>query len=177
MGNAIISLICVAMVLVAVLTLTDSSFYSVDVISGSWKEMEERTGDVSRTEISNVDESTCDGANVEVTLKNDGQVTLAGFDEWDVVLEHYSGDGTDYNVNWLTYNSGVLGNNEWNIEGIYLDASAPTSEIYEPDFFNPGEEMKISMKLNPVVASETTNRATISTPTGITAEVMFAGPP
>ena len=176
MSNAIVGMFFLAIMLVAMVTMAGTGFYSMDTITQSWKDMEDRTGDTSRTDISNLAENSCDGANVTITLKNDGEIPLTDFVEWDVVVQYYA-SGSDYIVKYLAYDSTAPpGDNEWTVEGIYLDASGSTAEVYEPNLFNPGEEMKISIKLNPAVANGTTNMVTVSTPTGVTAEVMFDGP-
>ena len=176
MGNALVCLMCVVIIVVGVMTLMDGSFRSVDIISSGHKAMEANTGDISRTDISNLNENTVGGggADVTITIKNKGEVSLLDFSKWDAIIQYYS-SGPTLNVRRLTYVASGLGNNQWTVEGIYIDASASTAEVYEQDIFNPGEEMKMQLKLSPVVAASTTNRVTVSTPTGVTAEVQFAG--
>ena len=51
MENALVALICIALLLIGGLAIAHSAFSSVDMISTSWKEMEARSGEISRTEI------------------------------------------------------------------------------------------------------------------------------
>lgn len=153
--------------LVGILLLAQSSFSSIDAVSSSWKEMGERAGEIRRTELSVVNATTQDGgALVDITLGNEGQKALDSYALWDVIMQYYDGGGS-YHIQWLPYIEGAPGNNEWTVEGIYLDASGGTPEVFEPGMLNPGEEMVVRIRLEPSVGSNTTNWAVISTFNGI----------
>jgi len=47
------------------------------------------------------------------------------------------------------------------------------SEIYEPHILDPGEDMRIVIKLSPAVSENTTNLATVVTPNGAKSEITF----
>ena len=51
MGNALVSLICFAVILIAVMTLSHTTLSSADLLSQSWKDMEAKTGEIARTDI------------------------------------------------------------------------------------------------------------------------------
>lgn len=173
METAIVSVIIITVVLVGVLTVSYSYFSSQDAILTSWREMDERLGERVRTRISPIGAETISANKVEVTLKNEGETQLSDFDQWDVIVEYYEAGG-GHIIEWLAYTEAApLGNNEWTVEGIYLDASQATPEAYEPGIFNPEEEMVIQMEVSPPVGASTTNWATTATPNGISASTIF----
>jgi len=126
--------------------------------------MEER----ARTDLSPVDAQTTDGgAYVEVTLRNDGDTRLADFDQWDVILEYDGSDALHY-IEWCPYvEPGLFGlwQNKWTH---YF-----SSDVFDPDILNPGEEVMIRISVDPLVKGNTTKQATIATPNGITASTVF----
>ena len=171
MENAIIAVISIAIILGGTLSLMLASIPSIDTLSTSWKEMTQQVGDMRRTEIATDNYTVSDaGARVDLTIRNDGEVSLGDFDSWDVIIKHYSDNGS-YSVAWLPYtSSNPPGNNEWTVDGIYFNGSA---ETIEPNILNPGEDAKILMQLNPSVGENTTNCVTISTPNGVDSRVIF----
>ena len=166
METAITGLIVITVLLLAILTLSYSFLSSQDAILESWREMEERLGERGRTDISPLEARTYDpGSTVEIILRNEGNTKLADFDQWDVILQYQSGD-----VQWYPNGSGA---NTWGVNGIYLDASEGTGEIFDKNILNPGEEMVIWVSVSPAVGSPTINTATIATPNGISASTFF----
>ena len=47
------------------------------------------------------------------------------------------------------------------------------SEIYGPNILDPGEDMRIVIKLSPAATENTTNLATVVTPNGAKSELAF----
>ena len=170
MENAVIAMISLAIILGGTLTLTLSSLPSIDTLSTSWKEMTQQAGEMRRTEIITDNWTVSDGgARVEITVRNDGEVSLGNFDSWDIIVKYDSDNGTY--AKWLLYtSSNPPEDNKWTVEGIYFNGG---DETIEPNILNPGEEMDILMQLDPAVAVDTTNRATISTPQGVTTQLIF----
>ena len=171
METAITGLIVITVLLLAILTLSHSFLSSQDAILQSWQEMEERVGERARTDISTLGATTDPvlGNTVEVTLRNEGDTKLADFDQWDVILQYIDSDSDDH-TEWYPYGAGA---NTWGVEGIYLDASEGTGEIFDLDILNPGEEMVIQIWVSPTVGAPTTNLATVVTPNGISASTVF----
>jgi hypothetical protein len=166
MENIIITLVCIAVLIMGAAMIAMQLFNSVDMLSYAWKECEATAGEMRCTNISAVSSNTtAPGTQASLVIKNDGKIDLAHFDKWDVIVKYQSGV-----VQRLPYTSATPG---WTVGGIYMN-SLP--EIYEPNIFNPNETMKLVLKLSPPVASKTINLATISTPNGVGAEVIF-GPP
>lgn len=164
-------MMALALILVGMLTLASGSISSVDMLSGSWKDMEQRMTDRSRTEIDCTDWSvTGGGADLHLTVQNNGQVALGQFDRWDIILQYHGDSG--YYVKWLPYNASSPGDNEWTVEGIYFEGEA---ETIEPGRLNTGEEAELLARLDPTVGANTTNMAVVSTANGVTCEEVFRG--
>jgi hypothetical protein len=86
------------------------------------------------------------------------------------VLAQYFGEtGTRYDK-WIPYTPGALASDTWT-------TGAFTDDIFEPGILNPGEQMEIIVRVNPVVGAGTTNKAVLSSEFGVTVQTMFAGPP
>lgn len=130
--------------------------------------MESRLSEQVRTDLSPTDATTIGGGGiVNVTIANDGDVKLADFDRWDVIVE-YEGTATGRQVAWLPY-QGSAGS-RWMVSGIY---AAGRPEAFEPNVLNPGEELVMQLWLSPTVALTSTNRVTVVTPNGISASTIF----
>ena len=174
MESAIVALICIALVVVGGMTLSQGFLSSMDTSSAGLEEMSERAGEIMRTELSPLGAVQPSANSLEVTLENSGQTKLSDFESWDVIVQYYDGNGT-YHVEWLPYAAGTPGNNQWTDEGIYLDAGTETPEAFEPGIVNPMEELVIEARMNPPVGEDTTNLIVITTPNGIPASVSFSG--
>ena len=173
MTHAIISLLSIAMILAGTLALAGTSCSAMDLVSSSWQDMAESTGQMARTRISSGDrEIDAQGLNVRVTLKNTGWVPVADFSRWDVIVQYY-GTTTPYFIKRLAFTEGVPGDDQWRVEEIFEDAQAGKPEVFQPGILDPGEEIKIHMKLNPNVGAQTTNWVTIATSGGIGVSVYF----
>lgn len=173
MENAIVSLICITLILVGTVTMTMSSFSSVDMISGSWKQMEDQAQEMRQTEIACVSllvPGEYGGSRVAITIRNEGGASLSDFNRWDVIVQYEVG-----NVEWLPFYPHDTSPG-WTVDGIFFSGSP---EVFEPDILNPGEEMLLILNLDPSVGEGTTNRVMISTPSGVAAEIIFQreGPP
>ncbi|MCR4406674.1 MAG: flagellin [Anaerolineae bacterium] len=169
MDTAITALIIITLLILVVLTLSEQYLLAQDIISESWQRMEARMDEQARTDLTPVGATTLSGGSVvEVTLRNDGTTKLADFDQWDVILQYRGIDG-GYYATWYPYG---LGQNEWSVYDIFLDAPT-TPEVFEPDILNPGEEVVIWVSVAPAVGEGTTNLATVVTPNGISASIHF----
>lgn len=170
METAIVSLICIALVVVGGMTMSQGFLTSADTTSVALEELGTRDEEIMRTELSpQTANTTGGGTTLAVRLENTGQTKLADFSKWDVIVQYYDAD-TNYYTVWLPYNSGTPGDNEWTVEGIYLNEAA---EAFEPDILNPGETLELEAKLDPPVGAGTTNLVVTSTPNGIPALIAF----
>jgi hypothetical protein len=181
METAIVSIVCIALILIGGMTMSQGFLTSVDTTSTGLEEMAVRDEKILRTELSPVTaNASLSGSRLYLTLANSGQTKLADYDMWDVIIQYYD-NGASYHTKWLPYTGeSSPGDNEWRKEGIYLDTDNKTAEIaevFEPYILNPGEKIKIEAKLNPAVGANTTNLAVVSTPSGVPVSVTFSGPP
>ncbi|MGB2799124.1 MAG: hypothetical protein WBC55_05535 [Dehalococcoidia bacterium] len=174
MESAIVSLICIALIVLGGMTLSQSFLSSMDSSSVGLEEMSERAEDIMRTELTPLKAEQPSADTLEVTLKNSGQTKLSTFASWDIIIQYYDSGGT-YHVEWLPYTEGTPGNNEWTDKGIYLDAELGTPEAFEPGILNTGEEIVLEIKLDPSVGEDTTNLIVVTTPNGIPFSVSFVG--
>ncbi len=158
--------------LFAGLTIAHSNLWSTDTIAVAWKQMESVTGEIARTNITSLGAETADGVTVDWALANAGETKLRDFDHWDVILQYYD-ESQNYSIKRLSYTSGTPADNEWTVEGIYLDVASETPEVFEPGIFNPDEEMKIRMVVNPAVGTPNANLLTAATANGVHVSAIF----
>ena len=170
METAIVSLICIALVVFGGMTMSQGFLTSVDASAVGLEETGQRDEVIMRTELTPVSTNMPASNTLEEILENSGQTKLADYDKWDVIVQYYDGAGTYY-IKWLPYTEGTLGDNEWEIVWIQLDGEA---EIFEPNVLNPKEAIKIRAQLNPSVGATTTNMVVVATPSGITASTYFS---
>lgn len=171
MANAVVTLMLVALMLTGVAVMARGSFTSVDLLAEAWSRMEARSGDIARTELEVVSTSR-NAQMVDVVLRNAGQTGLRDFEEWDVIIQYYQASGTYYQV-WLPYaESDPPGNNQWTVEGIYVDAAAAEAERFQPGIVDPDEEVKVRIKLSPAARTEA-NQAIIGTANGVSISTLF----
>lgn len=173
MGIAVVTIICMALIVVGGMTMSQGFLFSADSTGLGVSAIGARDGEIMRTELALLTtEVAGKGGKLNVVLRNSGQVKLASFAKWDVIVKYYDKDDT-YHIKWLPYVDGSLGDNEWTVKGIYLNAENNTAEVFEPGILSPGEEMWIEAKINPKVEKETTGDVVISTPNGVPALMSF----
>jgi len=147
METVIVSLICIALVVFGGMAMSQGFMTSVDTSTTGLGEIGQRDEAIIRTELSTVSTSLPSANTLEVILENTGQVKLANFDKWDIIVQYYDGTGSYY-TEWLPYTEASLGDNEW--------------------------ELMIRAQLNPAVGSNSTNMVVVATPSGITASTHFS---
>jgi hypothetical protein len=130
--------------------------------------------EVFRTDIE-VTDAQMQASFVEVLTLNGGDVNLAHFAKWDVLVQYYDGNST-YHVESLSFTEdAVPSDNQWTVTVIYSDESLSQLEVFEPGVLSPGEVMMMKLKLNALPGVGTTNRVTLSTPNGVVASAQFTG--
>lgn len=174
MESAIVALVCIALIVVGGMTLSQGFLTSLDSSSVGLEEMSQRAEERMRTELEPLSASQPSASEVELSLRNSGQTKLGDFDSWDVIVQYYDGDGTS-RVVWLPYTDGTPGDNQWSDEGIYVDAAGGTPEVFEPGIVNPAEELVIELRVEPPVGADTVNLIVVTTPNGIATSLSFAG--
>jgi len=170
MENSIPALFIGALLLMATVLIGRGGFIGMDNVGQSLKASEARAVERSNTELS-VTATSIDptGANVTLTVLNEGQTPIADFNRMDVLVQYFGESGTRYDK-WIAYTSGALGSDMWTAGGFLND-------IFEPGILNPGETMDLTVRLNPVVGVATTNKAVVATEHGVVVQALFAGPP
>jgi len=152
-----------------------NEYLALDLWNGeSWIEVDRLEGDVD-TENTWHDE-VIDLASYRVSdfkLRFRGTMNEVNEDAYVDLVRITAFPVTDYHIERLTYTDGTLSNNEWTVEGIYLDAGTSDPEVFDSGIFNPDEEIVIQMKVDPAVGTGTTNLATISTPNGVSTSAVF----
>uniref|UniRef100_A0A6H1Z7G8 Flagellin n=1 Tax=viral metagenome TaxID=1070528 RepID=A0A6H1Z7G8_9ZZZZ len=166
METALISLVCIAMVIIGTVTLCMSAFQGAISVTDSVKAMETEAGIIRRTGIAAVPPAQYSGGNIELMVRNEGQTNLSQFSRWDVIAQ-YLDDSAVKHVDYVEYTAGnPPGPNQWTVEGIYLLSGDP--EAFDPNILDPWEQMKIVINLDPGIG--TYGRITVSTPNGVTSE-------
>jgi hypothetical protein len=170
--TAFVSIICIALLVIGGMTMSRGFLTSIDNTSANIDTISQRNEQIMRTNIT-VLEVTQPAANrLEMHLSNIGQVKLADFAKWDIIVHHRDDDG-EYYVTWLPYTNSSLGNNEWTVEGIYTQSGQP--EVFEPGIFNPDEELVIESKIEPAIQTGSENLVIVTTPNGVTVSKSFTG--
>ncbi len=158
METVISALIVVAILVLAILGLTQYSLNSQAQLADASRVMQERIGAQARTGLTAVSATAAfSGNQVYVTVQNTGNTKFADFNQWDVIL-HYTDANSVDQAKWYAYST------QW---------SQQITEIVEPNIFNPGEQMVITVNVTPTIKTGTTNVATVTTPNGITASTIF----
>ncbi len=174
MSNAIVALVVIALMLTAVLTWSQTAYTSFDSVSQALKQTTQVTQDVSRTDIKIVG-AQMQGGFVQISVLNSGEVHLAQFDKWDVLVQYYDASN-GYHISDLTYTENPSpASGQWTIVGIYTDASLTQKEIFEPGILDPGEVMLMRLSLAPLPGMGTTNFVTVSTDNGVATSAQFSG--
>lgn len=169
MENGLPALMVAAIMMLATVLMARGGFLGADAIGQSLRESEARYAEQNRTGLT-VTGTSIDGAgaNVTITVRNDGQTPVADFAGMDVVVQFFDELGGRHDT-WIAYTSGALASNTWT-------ASNFQNDVFDPGILNAGESMDITIRLNPVVGAGTTNRAVIGTERGVTVETYFSGP-
>jgi flagellar protein FlaF len=170
MESGIPALFIAAIFMLATVLVGRGGFIGMDNVGQSLKAAEMRNIERVGTELAVTDtDIDGSGANVTVTVRNDGQTPIGEYERMDVLVQYFDELGARHDK-WIAYTSGALASDTWT-------TGALTSDVFEPGLLNPGEEMEILVRVNPVVGAGTTNKAVVSTEFGVTVQTLFAGPP
>jgi len=155
-----------------VLTVGDSLIETFGDVTTGWVDQQGRIEEQADTRVTSpFGLEVTASSTVQVTLTNDGSESLGMFDDWDLIFEVQESPGID--VVYLTYSSTTPpAAGAWAVQGIYLNVASSTAEIVEPGVFNPGEEMVIVANPSPSVVTNTYDRVTLVTPSGIVTKVI-----
>lgn len=172
MGAMLFTLLSVMVLLIGTSLMTQTSLKSALTLTGSWEQMEAQTSEAARTNLAIIATARPAG-DVEVTLRNIGQTAVQDFASWDVIVEYYTEGGAYYQKR-LVYTSGdPPDDDQWRVKGLYLDAATATSEVFRPRLLDPGEEVVLTLKLNPQARTTAANLVVVSTGNGIATSGTF----
>ena len=167
METILVSLVSLALIIISSMTMAISTMQSQNKVADSWKQMEAQSSNISRTDIAALPPLSYTGGVIDITVKNDGQTNLNAFSKWDIIVQYQ-----DNSVSYLTYTAAYPpADNGWTVKGIYTSGETP--EIFDPNVLDPGEQMIVSVMLNPAVGSGEACRITISTPNGIKSQTQI----
>jgi hypothetical protein len=169
MENGIPALLIATILMLSTVLMARGGFLGADGINTSLAQAEVRHGAQNRTALT-VTGTSIDGtgANLTVTVRNDGATAITSFAQVDVMVQYFDAAGVRYDV-WLPYTSGPLGANTWT-------TGAFTGDVFEPGILNTGESVQILVRVNPVVGPGTTNLFILGSERGVTTRANFAGP-
>jgi len=173
MATAVVSIMCIVLIVLGGMTMSQGILTSADTAAFSVEEISVREGEIMRTELDTLRAAHLSWADLlRVTVDNSGQTKLASFSKWDVIV-HYYDDGGIYYTEWLPYTEEAPGDNEWQKAILRLNGQP---EFFEPDIMNPEEELVILAKLSPLPGDATTGDITIVTHNGIYDSISFNNP-
>jgi flagellar protein FlaF len=169
MENSIPALFIAAIFMLATVLIGRGGFIGMDNVGQSLRVFEVRNLERRGTELT-VTGTAIDitGANATITIGNDGQTPIQDFSRMDLVVQYFDELGGRHDK-WIPYTSAALSSDTWT-------TGAFTDDVFEPGILNPGEQVEIIARLNPVVGIGTTNKAVISSEQGVTTQTLFAGP-
>jgi hypothetical protein len=170
MENGIPALLIATILMLSTVLMARGGFLGADGISQTLSQSEVRHGAQNRTDLT-VTDTDIDptGANITITVENDGETPITAFAQVDVMLQYFDAVGTRYDV-WVPYTAGALSANTWT-------TGAFSNDVIQPGILNTGESVEILIRVNPVVGAGTTNLFIVGTERGVTTQTYFAGPP
>lgn len=169
MESILISLVSVALIIIATVTMTISTFGAAITVTDSWNEIEQRTEEIRRTSIDVTPPDSYAGGNINLMVTNDGQTDLSDFTHWDIIVEYQTGS-----IRYIDYTPDAPGDNQWTLEGIYLTSNTSTAELFDFNILNPGETANLTINLNPEIGAGEHGKITVSTPNGVTAQCIVS---
>jgi hypothetical protein len=174
--TAFVSLICIVLLVVGGMTMSHGFLTSLDQTAANINVISERNQDMMRTNILINRANQIDPDNLYVSLANCGQTKLNEYDKWDIMVRYFDSSGQSHAA-WLPFYRvvGQLGDNQWGLEGIYLDPGGSTPEVFNPGILDPEENMIFKCKLNPGIGPNTINLVSVATPNGVTVSKSFQG--
>ena len=176
MTNLIVALLTLSGIIAGTAALAQGALGPQLDVADAVKFVREVSGTVAGTEMSAILVDVTDGGlGISMTVRNDGETSLRVTEDWDLILAYDSSpSSTGLEVIHLTYTtSASLGNDEWLVEGIYLDASESEAEEFGRDILDSSEEMIINAKLATAISTPSTNSLALSTDSGVTMSVQF----
>jgi archaellum component FlaF (FlaF/FlaG flagellin family) len=170
MAIAVVAIICIAMIVVGGMTLSQGILTSADVAAVNFEKISALEGEITRTDLTILRAAKLSWSDyLRVTVENSGQTKLADFDMWDVIVNYEDDSGGLYST-WLPYTTSAPAGNEWQKARIGLNGPV---EFFEPGILNPLEEMVGLIHLNPASGNGTSGSVSIAAPNGVYTSFSF----
>ncbi len=164
MESALVYFVSIALLIVSTVTITMNTVHSAASLSDTWKSMEALSNNIRRTEIVAFPPENYYGGNIDLIVKNQGQMNICDFAHWDVIAEKHD-TGTGY----LAYSSSYPpGNTQWAVKGFYVSTNVP--EVFDLNILNPGEQVAVGINPGAAINVGETLKITISTSDGVTSQ-------
>jgi hypothetical protein len=170
MENAIVAIISTALIILSSVIMMMSTLQSTSKIAAAWQAMNTEFNNIRTTSIS-AETDNYYGGPIEIRVINNGQSNLYDFSKWDVIAQYEDGTAT-----YLAYTEGtVAGLNQWAVAGI--DIGLGQFEIFDPGILDPGEYLRMQIKLDPELILGESARITVVTPTGVKTQCLVTKKP
>ena len=158
--------------LMAIVTVTGAFLGGSDDILDARLEGSQRDSDLTGTSLELVGASYVSGI-VTLDFRNSGRVPVRDTPSWDVWVSYHEVDGTFHPELLARAASASPVADEWALAGIYLDAANAVVEAVQPGIFDPSEEARLLLNLDPDAVDPQANTARLALPNGATALVAF----
>jgi hypothetical protein len=170
MAAALVTVICIAMIVVGGMTLSQGLLTSADTTAINFDKISVLESEITRTDLTILRAAKLSwGDYLRVTVKNNGQTKLASYDKWDFIVNYEDDEGELY-TKWLPYSTTLPLNNEWLKARIGLNGPI---EFFEPGILNPLEEMVALVNLDPSSGNATSGSVSIAAPNGVYTSLPF----
>lgn len=164
MATFVVTIICIAMIVVGGMTLSQGILTSADTTALNVDQISMREGEIARTHLEVYRAAQLTWADyLRVQVRNTGQTKLSNYDKWDVIVNYIDESGNTW-VKWLPFTELLSGANNWYKARIGLNGPI---EYFEPGIINPAEEMVILSRLNPPPKVDSKVNISVATPNGI----------
>jgi len=173
MATVVVSIMCIALVIMGGMMLSQGILTSADSTAGSVLTISSREAEISRTAVSEVtvESVTFDDA-LRVRVRNTGLDKLSSYERWDVIVRYNDAGGEAHAV-WLPYTEGVPALNEWTVADIWHGGP---NEFFDPGILNPQEELMIYAPLDPAPGPSSAAVVTVIAPNGVDDSLSFTVP-
>ncbi len=113
MENLVITLVCIALLIMGAVTFSMSALTSMSTVADALRVDESLSRDILNTGIRCQSSATTDnGSTVTIDVENDGKKALANYAAWDVIVRYQDG-GTV----WIPYSTSTPG---WTISAFFF---------------------------------------------------------
>ena len=91
METAIVSIVCIALMFVGGMTMSQNYLSSVDSTSQQFQHVLSRDQDILKTSLTPLSANVTGENTIYISVRNNGQAKLADWEHWDVIVQYYNG--------------------------------------------------------------------------------------